>query len=86
MRTTVDLPDELFRQVKATAALRGCKFKDLVEESLRKTLELEMSVSEPPTLYELMKPYLGIVDSGVTDLATNPKHMEGFGRDSMGHR
>ena len=39
MRTTLDLPDELFRQVKAKAALEGTKLKQLltryVENGLR---------------------------------------------------
>lgn len=39
MRTTIDLPDELFRQAKAKAALDGLKLKDLiaryVEEGLK---------------------------------------------------
>ena len=39
MRTTLDLPDELFRQVKAKAALDGTKLKELlaryVEAGLR---------------------------------------------------
>ncbi len=39
MRTTIDLPDELLRQVKAKAALDGLKLKDLitryVEQGLR---------------------------------------------------
>jgi hypothetical protein len=39
MRTTIDLPDELFRQAKARAALDGTKLKDLitrfVEQGLR---------------------------------------------------
>ena len=39
MRTTLDLPDELFRKVKAKAALEGAKLKDLltkyVENGLR---------------------------------------------------
>jgi Arc/MetJ family transcription regulator len=39
MRTTIDLPDELFRQVKAKAALDGLRLKDLitrfVEQGLR---------------------------------------------------
>lgn len=41
MRTTIDLPDELLRQVKAKAALGGMKLKDLitryVEQGLRGT-------------------------------------------------
>lgn len=39
MRTTIDLPDSLFRQVKARAALDGLKLKELitlfVEDGLR---------------------------------------------------
>jgi Arc/MetJ family transcription regulator len=39
MRTTIDLPDDLFRQAKAKAALSGMKLKDLitrfVEQGLR---------------------------------------------------
>jgi hypothetical protein len=39
MRTTVDLPDEVFREAKARAALDGMKLKDLitryVEQGLR---------------------------------------------------
>ncbi len=32
------------------------------------------------SLHDRMKDGCGIVDSGVTDLATNKKHMEGFGK------
>jgi hypothetical protein len=35
MRTTVDLDDALFRKAKAHAALRGIKFKNLVEDGLK---------------------------------------------------
>jgi len=41
MRTTVDIPDELFRRAKSEAALRGRKLRDLVEEGLRLVLEKE---------------------------------------------
>ena len=36
--------------------------------------------TKKPSLHDRMKDLCGIVDSGVTDLATNRKHMEGFGR------
>jgi len=39
MRTTIDLPDDIFREAKAKAALDGMKLKDLitryVEQGLR---------------------------------------------------
>jgi hypothetical protein len=41
MRTTIDLPDPLFREVKALAARRGASLKTViraaVEEEVRKT-------------------------------------------------
>ena len=33
-----------------------------------------------PSAFDLMKDGCGIIRSGVTDLATNPKHLEDFGR------
>lgn len=34
MKTTLDIPDELFRRVKATAALEGRSLKDFVSHAL----------------------------------------------------
>lgn len=79
MKTTVELSEELFRRAKAEAALRGRKFKDLVEEGLRLVLATPRGVRAQPNLEELMKPARGVVDSGVSDLASNPKHLKGFG-------
>lgn len=41
MRTTIDLPDPLFRKVKATAASRGLKLKEFIADSLRAALKQE---------------------------------------------
>lgn len=38
MRTTIDLPQDLLRQAKATAALRGVSLKDLITEFVSKGL------------------------------------------------
>lgn len=38
MRTTLDLPDPIFRQLKAESALRGLKMKELVAELLKEGL------------------------------------------------
>ena len=38
MKTTIDVPDDLYRRAKAEAALRGRRVKDLVEEGLRLVL------------------------------------------------
>ena len=38
MKTTLEIPDDLFREAKAKAALEGRKLKDLVADALRQAL------------------------------------------------
>ncbi len=45
MRTTIDLPDTLFRKTKAIAALRGSSMKDLIVQAL----EREVTATAPPS-------------------------------------
>jgi hypothetical protein len=85
MKTTVELPDTLRRQAKAEAALNGRTFKDLVEEGLRLVLETPPGTTAHPTLAGLMKPALGVIESGIADLASDPEHLKDFGRDTS-HR
>lgn len=85
MKTTVEVPDDLYRRAKAEAALRGRKLRDLVEEGLRLVLEAPHVTRRQPNLAGLMKRARGVVDSGVPDLASNPKHLSGLGRSAR-HR
>jgi hypothetical protein len=89
MRTTIDLPDELFRRAKSEAALRGRKFKDLVEEGLRAVIdkpiadeEDELSAAKPKkvTAHDLLKDLIFESAVGPTDLSTNKKYFDDFGR------
>ncbi len=50
MRTTLNIDDELYRQIKATAALRGCSVTSLVEESLRVVLREHVTEMSPMPL------------------------------------
>jgi hypothetical protein len=45
MKTTLELPDDLFRRSKATAALRGESLKDFVAGALRERLERRVAGS-----------------------------------------
>jgi hypothetical protein len=85
MKTTVELPDPLYRQAKAEAALRGMKLKDLVEAGLRLVLETPPDARRHPNLTGLMQQALGVIESGVPDLGSNPEHLKDFGRDAS-HR
>lgn len=89
MKTTVEIRDDIFRRAKAEAALRGIKFKALVEEGLLcKLSEAEQPSGSKPmiTAWDLMKDGCGIVSSGIGDLSTNPKHMKGYGKDTNSNR
>ena len=62
------------------------KLKDLVEEGLRLVLETPRGKRKSPSLAELMERARGVVDSGIPDLASNPEHLAGLGRDARRHR
>ena len=85
MRLTVELPDGLYRQAKEEAMRRGCELKDLIGDGLRLVVASSPDAAQNPSLSELMKPALGLVESGVPDLASNAGHLQGFAR-ALGHR
>lgn len=88
MKTTLEIPDDLFRKAKAMAVMEGIKLKDFVAESLQMRVETKKRAAgkakgqlKQPTLHDRFRKYCGVVKSGVRDLSTNAKHMEGFGED-----
>jgi len=46
MRTTIEIPDDLFRKAKAQAALEGVRLRDVIERGLR----LVLAEPAPPAL------------------------------------
>jgi hypothetical protein len=79
MKTTIEFPDELYWRAKSEAALSGRKLPNLVEEGLRLVLEAPRKTPRRPSLAGLAKRARGMIDSGGPDLASNPKHLDGFG-------
>ncbi|MEI8304035.1 MAG: hypothetical protein WCG13_12160 [Burkholderiales bacterium] len=47
MRTTIDLPDSLYRQLKAHAALRGVPMKEVVLAFVERGLRAPLEAAEP---------------------------------------
>jgi hypothetical protein len=47
MKTTVEIPDALFRRAKATAAERGVPLKDLFADAVQQHLQRGASASSP---------------------------------------
>jgi hypothetical protein len=86
VKITIEVSDDLYRRAKAEAALRGRKFRELVEEGLRLVLEAPSESHRRRSLAALMKGAQGAVDSGVADLASNPEYLKGFGHHARRRR
>lgn len=72
MRTTLDLPDETFRKLKAEAALRGYKLKELVAQLIERGLAegpLPPSAQQPRRIYAI--PIAREADGTVTPALSN---------------
>ncbi len=76
----------LFFQTMSTLTEIEAAADALPLKQQRKLLERLASKLTPdgklpkPSMHDLMKDGCGIVDSGIPDLATNKKHMRGYGR------
>lgn len=69
MRTTLDLPDPLFRQLKAESALRGLKLKDLIAEVIQAGLQRRHSVPSrrPRSPLPVIRKPTGIINPALTN-------------------
>lgn len=87
MKATIDLPDELYRKVKAKSALEGRPVREVAISLFEAWVsEVAPSNGRPTSVGELMVDLCGVVDSGLGDLSTNPAYLAGLGRDSLGDR
>ena len=79
---TIELPDDLAARLEAASAQTHVPPAQLVRAALEKALPAPAPdwPMGGPSLYERMRDFIGCIDSGVTDLATNPKYLEGFGQ------
>ena len=78
--TTISLkvPDELIARMDAMARAKRTSRSALLREALEEKLKAA-SRKSPPSLYEQSADLCGKGSSGLGDLASNPKHLEGFG-------
>ncbi|GIK50572.1 MAG: ribbon-helix-helix protein, CopG family [Hyphomonadaceae bacterium] len=76
---TIKLPEALAAKLEALVRRRGQRRSEIVREAIERAVK-EAPDSERPSVYDLLQDLKG-VGEGPKDLATNPKHMRGFGRD-----
>jgi len=74
MRTTFDLPDPLFRRAKAMAAVKGMKFKDLLQLFVERGLNEVESRQAAPTKRTLPPPV--VPATGVPIAASTNSQLE----------
>jgi hypothetical protein len=75
---TIKLPPALKTELEATARLRGWSVSAVVREAVEGRLR-QGRRGQKTSLYERTRHLCGCFDSGVNDLATNPKYLEGLG-------
>ena len=69
MKTTVEIPDSLFRQAKAAAAQQGTSLKDFLTEAVREQLRRKAALAS------LNKPWMRAF-GGLRDLHRESKRLE----------
>ncbi len=77
---SIKVPREKKIRLQAIAKARKTKPSALVREALDLVLD-QATASQRPSCYELAKDLMrNLGDSGLSDLSTNPKYMEDFGK------
>ena len=78
---TLELDDSLATRLQSASADRHIAPEQFVRETIERALSEDPDPDQSgPSLRDLMGDAIGCVDSGIGDLATNPKHLEGFGQ------
>lgn len=76
---TIKIPLDLKASVEERARMTGSSVSAIVRESLREIIRPAQSGGSP-SLLERAGDLCGCFDSGMKDLASNPNHLEGFGK------
>lgn len=79
MKTTLDLPDETFRQAKARAALRGIPMRQFVTEALEEKLRDEAAHGA----HAQLPPWMGGFGA-LADLREENRRIEGLVTEEFG--
>jgi|CZKI01.1.fsa_nt_gi predicted transcriptional regulator len=73
---TLKLPADAAARLDRMASRRRITKSAVMREALEDKLR---SSANEPSVHDLMKASVGLIDSGVRDLGHNPRHLKGFG-------
>ena len=73
MRTSIELPDSLFQELKVTAIRRGMKLKQLVEQAVQNEMNRQSGPEfriEGPLVHCKAKKKINLTNAEIEDLLT----------------
>lgn len=78
-RLSIRLPESLHSEIEALSKASGKSESEIARLAIEEFLQRQAA---RPSCYDIAKEagLIGCFDSGIGDLSTNPKHMEGFGQ------
>ena len=77
MKATIDIPDDLYRRVKAKSALLGRPVRDVTAELYRRWLDEETEAQPaPPNPEDWLDTWLAEADEGLKDAPEGPSARE----------
>jgi hypothetical protein len=76
---SMKIPDELMTKAKALAKSRGTTVSVLVRQALEEAINKAPDAADQ-SLLDRAGDLAGCFDSGTRNLATDPRHMKGFGK------
>ena len=76
---TCKIPPKLNQQLEAEASRKMLPKSALVREALERSLKRSRRARRQ-TAFDRVKDLCGIIKDGPTDMSTNPKYMDGFGK------
>lgn len=76
MKTTLDIPDQLYRRVKAEAALRGLTVREVTTELYRRWLREGRPGDAPEAPDDWLRSWLSAADEALEDAPAGPSARE----------
>lgn len=77
---SIEMPEALAERITEAATAEGVSREEFLRKAaIERLAKPSQKSGKSPTAYDLSADLCGSLDSGVTDLASNPKYLEGFG-------
>jgi hypothetical protein len=76
MKATIDIPDELYRRVKAKSALQGRTIREVTMELYQSWLVDASTAASVPTPEQWLEEWFKLADAAMQDAPTGPSARE----------